>query len=49
MFIRLYELSDSVGDHEMRDFCRNIIEVFEEPEIMRTARKKGFIRGIAIL
>lgn len=30
MFIRLYELSDSVGDHEMRDFCRNIIEVFEE-------------------
>ena len=30
MFIRLYELSESVGDHEMRDFCRNILEVFEE-------------------
>ena len=30
MFIRLYQLSDSIGDHEMRDFCRNIIEVFEE-------------------
>ena len=29
MFIRLYELSDSEGDHEMRDFCRNILEVFE--------------------
>lgn len=33
MFIRLYELSDSVGDHEMRDFCRNILEVFEEHNI----------------
>ena len=30
MFIRLYELSESRGDHEMRDFCRNILEVFEE-------------------
>lgn len=30
MFIRLYELSESVGDGEMRDFCRNILEVFEE-------------------
>ena len=29
MFIRLYELSDSVGDVEMRDFCRDILEVFE--------------------
>lgn len=33
MFIRLYELSDSVGDHEMRDFCRNVLEVFEEHSI----------------
>ena len=30
MFIRLYELSESRGDHELRDFCRNILEVFEE-------------------
>ena len=33
MFIRLYELSDSVEDHEMRDFCRNILDVFEEHNI----------------
>ena len=33
MFIHLYELSESVGDHEMRDFCRNILEVFEEHNI----------------
>ncbi len=33
MFIRLYELSESVGDHEIRDFCRNILEVFEEHNI----------------
>ena len=33
MFIRLYELSKSVGDHEMRDFCRNILEVFEEHNV----------------
>lgn len=33
MFIRLYELSDSAGDHEMRDFCHNILEVFEEHNI----------------
>ncbi len=33
MFIRLYERSESVGDHEMRDFCRNILEVFEEHNI----------------
>ena len=30
MFIRLYELSESRGDHEMRIFCRNILEVFEK-------------------
>ena len=30
MFIRLYELSESVGDQGMRDFCRNVLEVFEE-------------------
>lgn len=30
MFIHLCELSDSVGEHEMRDFCRNILKVFEE-------------------
>ena len=33
MFIHLYELSESVGDREMRDFCRNILEVFEEHNI----------------
>ena len=33
MFIHLYELSEFVGDHEMRDFCRNILEVFEEHNI----------------
>ena len=33
MFIHLYELSESVGDHEMRDFCRNILEVFEEHDM----------------
>ena len=33
MFIRLYELSDSVEYHEMRDFCRNILDVFEEHNI----------------
>ena len=33
MFIRLYELSESVGDREMRDFCRNILEIFEEHNI----------------
>ena len=33
MFIRLYELSESVGDHEMQDFCRNILEIFEEHNI----------------
>ena len=30
MFIRLYELSESTGDHETRDFCRDILEVFEK-------------------
>lgn len=30
MFSRLYELSESAGDGEMRDFCRNILEVFEK-------------------
>ena len=30
MFIQLYKLSESVGDYEIRDFCRNILEVFEE-------------------
>jgi hypothetical protein len=30
MFIHLYELSESVGDGEMRDFCRGILEVFEK-------------------
>ena len=30
MFIHLYQLSQSVGDHEMRDFCRGILEVFEK-------------------
>ena len=30
MFIRLYELSESTGDHEMRDFCRGLLEVFEK-------------------
>ena len=29
MFIHLYQLSQSVGDSEMRDFCRGILEVFE--------------------
>ncbi len=33
MFIRLYELAISVGDHEMEDFCRHILEVFEEHDI----------------
>ena len=33
MFIRLYQLSKSVGDDEMRDFCRNILEVFEDHDI----------------
>ena len=33
MFIRLYERSKSVGDHEMRDFCLNVLEVFEEHNI----------------
>ena len=33
MFIHLYELSEFVEDHEMRDFCRNILEVFEEHNI----------------
>ena len=33
MFIRLYELSKSVGDSEMRDFCLRILEVFEEHNI----------------
>ena len=30
MFIRLYELSESTGDHGTRDFCRDILEVFEK-------------------
>ncbi len=30
MFIRLYKLSESTGDHETRDFCRDILEVFEK-------------------
>ena len=30
MFIHLYELSESAGDGEMRDFCRGILEVFEK-------------------
>lgn len=33
MFIHLYELSESVGDHEMQDFCRCILEVFEKHNI----------------
>ena len=33
MFIHLYELSESVGDGEMRDFCRGILEVFEKHNI----------------
>ncbi len=33
MFIHLYELSQSVGDGEMRDFCRGILEVFEKHNI----------------
>ena len=33
MFIRLYELSESVGDHEIRDFCRDILQVFEEHNV----------------
>ena len=33
MFIRLYELSESTGDHEMRDFCRDILEVFAKRNI----------------
>lgn len=33
MFIHLSELSESVGDGEMRDFCRSILEVFEEHNI----------------
>ena len=33
MFIRLYELSESVGDHEMRDFCRDILQVFEKHNV----------------
>ena len=33
MFIHLYELSKTVGDHEMREFCRNILEIFEEHNI----------------
>ena len=33
MFIHLSELSESVGDGEMRDFCRSILEVFEKHNI----------------
>ena len=33
MFIRLYELSRSVEDHETRDFCLDILEVFEKHNI----------------
>lgn len=33
MFTHLSELSESVGDREMRDFCRNILKVFEEHNI----------------
>jgi len=30
MFIRLYELSKSIGDNETADFCKQILEVFEK-------------------
>ena len=33
MFIHLYELSGSVGDHEMQDFCRDILGVLEKHDI----------------
>ena len=33
MFVHLYELSESVGDHEMRDFCRDILHVFEKHNV----------------
>ena len=36
MFSRLYELSESAGDGEMRDFCRDILEVFERAQCKRS-------------
>jgi hypothetical protein len=33
MFIRLYELAKSEGDPEMENFCRQILEVFEEYDV----------------
>ena len=33
MFIRLYELSKSESDRETEDFCRHILEVFEEYKV----------------
>ena len=30
MFIRLYELSKKKGDEELKDFCANILKVYEE-------------------
>lgn len=36
MFIRLYELSQSEDDHETEDFCRRILEIFEDTKLMIT-------------
>ncbi len=33
MFIRLYERAQSVGDDEIEEFCRHVLEVYEEHDI----------------
>jgi len=33
MFIRLYELAKSLGDNKTRDFCAEILEVFEKNDV----------------
>jgi hypothetical protein len=33
MFIRLYELSKSLGDNEIKNFCAEILEVYEKNDV----------------